>query len=158
MNIRDRLWVWLRRRTPEGSLLPRWLIIARCILFPVQAAGWYLSSRVGYIPSLDVYRIHGAEYTGDAMRALAESTGQVFMVARIDGAVSMVGLAEGMGLQSVVPTHRCTECGALWRYWRKEETGLAFDTWSAVSVCFGVCCDSAEMGGQIVPVLFDDLF
>ncbi len=58
---------------------------------------------------------------------------------------------------SAAPTHRCTECGALWRLWRKEETGADGDSWNLRSATCGKCCDMAPMGKQIVPLTWRDI-
>jgi hypothetical protein len=55
-----------------------------------------------------------------------------------------------------VPTHRCTECGALWRLWLDKETGHG-DSWNLRSETCGPCCDMAPMGKQIVPLTFGEL-
>lgn len=54
----------------------------------------------------------------------------------------------------VVPSHRCTVCGAMWRLWRKEESGphASGDSWNLRSATCGKCCDMAPMGEQIVPL------
>ena len=50
------------------------------------------------------------------------------------------------------PTHRCKVCGAMWRFWPKEDTGQQHDTWNLRSLACGDCCDNAPMGEQIEPV------
>jgi cytochrome c553 len=55
-----------------------------------------------------------------------------------------------------LPTHRCTECGALWRLWLDKETGHG-DSWNLRSPKAGPCCDMAPMGEQIVPLTWGDL-
>ncbi len=57
-----------------------------------------------------------------------------------------------------VPTHRCIECGAFWRFWNKRDTGQKKDSWSLRSRKCGQCCDTAPMGDQIVPIVNKDLF
>lgn len=53
----------------------------------------------------------------------------------------------------IAPTHRCKVCGALWRFWRKEETPFAqSDSWNLRSTACGPCCDTAPMGEQIEPL------
>lgn len=55
--------------------------------------------------------------------------------------------------EAPMPSHRCKVCGALWRFWRQEETPFAKgDSWSCHSTAFGKCCDMAPMGGQIEPL------
>lgn len=55
-----------------------------------------------------------------------------------------------------LPTHRCTECGALWRFWPERDTGRP-DSWSLRSAHAGPCCDTAPMGKQIVPLTWGEL-
>lgn len=52
----------------------------------------------------------------------------------------------------IVPSHRCKECGALWRFWRKHDYGDDTDSWTLVSNKCGECCDNAEMREQIEPL------
>lgn len=58
-------------------------------------------------------------------------------------------------LTGPVPTHRCKVCGALWRYWRKEETGQETDSWNLRSSQCDLCCDSVPMDKQIEPLTWD---
>lgn len=53
------------------------------------------------------------------------------------------------------PTHRCTVCNGLWRYWPKRDTGSE-DAFSLRTAC-GPCCDTAAMGDQIVPATLEDI-
>jgi len=53
-------------------------------------------------------------------------------------------------INKAAPTHRCKVCGALWRFWRKEDTHFSsMDSWSLVSIACGKCCDMETMGEQI---------
>ena len=61
-----------------------------------------------------------------------------------------------INLDSPAPTHRCTKCSALWRFWPRRDTGHA-DSWSLWSAEAGRCCDNAPMADQIVPVTWRDL-
>jgi hypothetical protein len=60
---------------------------------------------------------------------------------------------------SPAPTHRCKVCGALWRFWRQEETPHARDdSWSCHTLnIMGKCCDMAAMREQIEPVTLGQL-
>lgn len=61
-------------------------------------------------------------------------------------------------LNEPVPTHRCKECGALWRFWRKEETpSSADDSWNLRSGQCGKCCDTKPMGDQIEPLTLGEI-
>lgn len=60
--------------------------------------------------------------------------------------------------QQIVPSHKCTVCGALWRYWPLRDTIRSEqDTWSLRSPTCGHCCDNAPMGEQIVPATMADI-
>lgn len=51
-----------------------------------------------------------------------------------------------------VATHRCKVCGALWRFWRKEEiSGSICESWQLCSEKCGDCCDNSPMSTQIEP-------
>lgn len=50
-----------------------------------------------------------------------------------------------------VPTHRCTMCNALWRFWPTRDTGRP-DSWNLRSKNAGPCCDNWRMAEQIVPL------
>ena len=51
-----------------------------------------------------------------------------------------------------VPTHYCVECGALWRFQLKKDTGFPANSWSLVSRECGNCCDNEPMEEQIQPL------
>lgn len=58
----------------------------------------------------------------------------------------------------VAPSHKCTVCGALWRYWPSRDTiHIDQDTWSLRSPACGPCCDNVAMGAQIVPLTMEDM-
>jgi hypothetical protein len=70
-----------------------------------------------------------------------------------------VGSMEGLGgawRSEPAPTHRCTVCGALWRYWPERDTGHPA-SWNMRSGCAGDCCRDAPMGEQIKPVTLGEL-
>lgn len=56
------------------------------------------------------------------------------------------------------PTHRCTVCGAVWRYIPvRDFPGAKGDTWNLRSTVAGPCCDTAHMREQIVPLTMGDV-
>ena len=56
------------------------------------------------------------------------------------------------------PTHRCTVCGAVWRFVpQRDFPRSAGNTWNLRSSVAGPCCDSAPMRDQIVPLTMGDL-
>lgn len=89
MNWRRNFWRWVRRSVDEGALLPRWAIVVRWILFPMDSAYWHLASTRGYNPLRDTWLIDGMEFTGAAMHALVNSHGQVFRITRTGQTVTL---------------------------------------------------------------------
>jgi len=55
------------------------------------------------------------------------------------------------------PTHYCTTCGALWRFWPQRDIGRP-DSWNQCSPVAGPCCDNVVMGEQIVPLTWAHVF
>ena len=56
------------------------------------------------------------------------------------------------------PTHRCTTCGAVWRFIpRRDFPGANCDSWNLRSAVAGPCCDSAPMREQIVPLTMGEV-
>lgn len=89
MNWRRNFWRWVRRSVDEGALLPRWAIVVRWILFPMDSAYWHLASTRGYNPLRDTWLIDGMEFTGAAMHALVNSHGEVFRITRTGQTVTL---------------------------------------------------------------------
>ena len=56
-----------------------------------------------------------------------------------------------------MPTHKCSKCGAFWRFCRKEDTGFYMDTWHLVSRSAKECCDNVSMGSHIKPLSLEDV-
>jgi hypothetical protein len=56
-------------------------------------------------------------------------------------------------LKPQTATHRCKECGALWRLWAAGEVHPDDDgSWMLISPSCGKCCDNVAMGDQIQPL------
>jgi hypothetical protein len=55
------------------------------------------------------------------------------------------GDAPGLTEEWPIPTHRCKECGALWREWGQ----IGNRSWTLVLGKAGACCDNAPMGEQM---------
>lgn len=53
----------------------------------------------------------------------------------------------------VTPSHKCRFCGALWRFFRKGESGgFTTDVWSNCSNFAGDCCAEKPIVDQMAPV------
>lgn len=68
----------------QGQMLPRWLIFIRYIFFPLDSFYWSYSGRNGYQVLDDSWIIHGVKYSDQAMRALADSKGEIYRIIRIE--------------------------------------------------------------------------
>lgn len=62
-------------------------------------------------------------------------------------------------LDSLVATHKCVHCGALWRFDRPEDSILKEGSWHWKGGPLNAqpCCDNVEMGKQIIPATFRDI-
>lgn len=93
-SIRYRGWNLLRKNVPEGSLLPGWLICIRAVLFPIDFIYYKINTSIGYQFQHDIWIIEGIKYSGEAMRALALSAGEVYRITNINGVVCLETLNE----------------------------------------------------------------
>lgn len=86
-----KLWFWFKGKSgiSEGAVLSWWAVAVWAILFPIE----YLRRMVVIDPAYDIYTgtwdLHGAKYTDEALRALSESCGEVFIVSRHGSAVTL---------------------------------------------------------------------
>ncbi len=87
--MRDQFWKLVTAKHPEGMILPRWLIVVRAILYPLDTFYWRYGSKHGYNPQYDEWRIHGVRYTGAALRALAEAQGETYRITRAGERVTL---------------------------------------------------------------------
>jgi hypothetical protein len=87
--MRNKLWKWATAKHQEGMILPRWLLVIRAILSPLDTFYWLYGSRNGYNPQYDEWRIHGVRYTGAALRALAEAQGETYRITRTGECVTL---------------------------------------------------------------------
>jgi hypothetical protein len=95
------------------------------------------------------------EHKGRFETIRAESGGPVSageeLVSRLLASVTLTGSPDASRIDVAfaggpTPTHQCTICGALWRKYQEGDTW----SWNLRSKQCGKCCDSAEMGEQIV--------
>lgn len=73
----------VRSRVPEGCIMPTWAVVLRWILFPLDSVRWSLSSGGGYQLQSDTWVINGVQYSGAALREIAQSTGELYLITRI---------------------------------------------------------------------------
>lgn len=87
--MRNKLWKWATAKYPEGMILPQWLLTIRAILYPLDFFYWKMSESRGYQWQSDTWIIDGVRYTGDALRALAESQGETYRITRTGDCVTL---------------------------------------------------------------------
>ena len=87
--MRDKLWKWATVKQPAGVILPRWLVVVRAILYPLDTFYWWYGRQNGYNPQYDEWRIHGVRYTGDALRNLADAQGETYRITRSGEVVTL---------------------------------------------------------------------
>ena len=92
--MRNAIWEWARRGWPEGCILPWWLLAVRATLYPLEFLAWRLSRMHGWQWESDTYRLCGVNYTGAALRALANADGEVYRITRRGDVVTLERVRE----------------------------------------------------------------
>ena len=88
--MRWKLFNWIVRPwVPDGCILPPWAVAIRWVLFPLDSAYWTMSRTRGYQWQSDTWLIEGVQYTGAAMRLLANADGETYRITRDGGAVML---------------------------------------------------------------------
>lgn len=87
IKIRDYIWDVLMSKHPEGCVIPDHLLIIKAFLFPIRFLRYILSVNHGYDFISDIWNIHGIKFTGDALRSIAKSQGDVFKVSSKYGCI-----------------------------------------------------------------------
>lgn len=85
--LRHRLWKSALRNYPEGSLLPKWGILLRGILFPLKSLCTTVSSDYGYQAKTDTWNFYGVTYSTEALMALAQSDGEIYRIRNNNGVI-----------------------------------------------------------------------
>ena len=80
--MRDKLWKLATAKHPECMILPRWLLVIRAILYPMEFFYWQMGKTRGCQWESDTWNIYGVRYTGAALRALAEAQGETYRITR----------------------------------------------------------------------------
>lgn len=87
--MRDALWRWLLAGLPEGALLPRWALVARAVLFPLDTFYWHMHRSRGYRLENDTWVIRGVTFSGLALYWLAQAQGETYRVTRTGDTVTL---------------------------------------------------------------------
>ena len=87
--MRDQLWKLAKAKHPEGMILPRWLLVIRAMLYPLDFFYWKMSESRGYHWQSNTWSIHGVKYTDDALQALAKAQGETYRITKTGECVSL---------------------------------------------------------------------
>lgn len=87
--MRRAIWKWLLIRHPEGIVLPRWLLIARVVLYPLDFFYWRMSQTRGYQWQTDTWLIEGVAYSAQALRWMAKAQGEIYRIRRTGDTVTL---------------------------------------------------------------------
>ena len=87
--MRKRIWYFVRRKIPEGMILPRWALIVRATLFPLDFFYWWMSQQTGYQCQTDTWLIDGVEYSGRSLFLLSNAHGEAYRVSRTGKTVTL---------------------------------------------------------------------
>ena len=88
--MRKQIFHWIvRPRVPEGCILPKWAVVLRWILFPLDTAYWALKQPRGYQVQSDIWLIDGLRYTGAALRMLAAAQNETYRITRTGDVVTL---------------------------------------------------------------------
>lgn len=87
--MRNTIWNAVRAKVQEGMMLPRWALLVRAILFPLDFFYWRMSQTRGYQVLTDTWVIEGVTYSGTALRWLAEAQGETYRITRTGETVTM---------------------------------------------------------------------
>jgi len=83
------VWNLVRRKVPEGMILPWWALTVRAALYPLEFFYWRMSQQAGYQWQNDTWLINGVTYSGEAMRWLAKAQGETYRVSRTGETVTL---------------------------------------------------------------------
>jgi len=87
--VRARLWEWASARHSEVVILPRWLLVIRATLYPLDFFYWKMSKSRGYQWQSNTWNIHGVRYTDEGLRALADARGEIYRITRTGESVTL---------------------------------------------------------------------
>jgi hypothetical protein len=91
------VWNLVRRKVPEGMILPWWALTVRAALYPLEFFYWSMSQQAGYQWQNDTWLINGVTYSGEAMRWLAKAQGETYRVSRTGETVTLERVHNDLG-------------------------------------------------------------
>lgn len=79
-SMRLVLWRWLRSNHPPYLELPRWLLLIRALLFPIDFFFWRVGKSRGYQWESEMWLIGGHRWSGEFFHVLSNSNGGVYRI------------------------------------------------------------------------------
>lgn len=86
--IRERLWRCATAKLPPGQMLPRWAILLRWALFPLDSLYWRLTSQRGYQWMANSWMIGGLNWSDDELVKAAHRPG-LYLITKQGDTVSL---------------------------------------------------------------------
>lgn len=92
---RTRLWQNILEDLgpPEACVLPGWLILVHCLLFPLQGLRYFVDRDAPYDPMRYCWRINGVRFSARSLLRLSRSPGGIYRVTRRDDIVVIEPIA-----------------------------------------------------------------
>jgi hypothetical protein len=91
MNKRRRFFYYLVRevfKVAEGQILPKYLIVLKCILFPIESF-YFKINKDFYDPYRDIYTINGIKFSGQFFKNM-NKVGSTFKIEKLeDGTLTL---------------------------------------------------------------------
>jgi len=80
--MRKKLWRWVLRNHEEGTLLHKWQIFIRIVLFPLETFYYFMNKSHGYQVEMDLWIIDGIKISGEFFRCLTNDMGKFRIIKR----------------------------------------------------------------------------
>ncbi|MBL4864908.1 MAG: hypothetical protein JKY67_00855 [Pseudomonadales bacterium] len=80
--MRKEIWKIAVGKHPQGTIMPRRLLVLRAVLYPLKTFYWKMNQSNGYQVNIDIWIIDGVKYSGVMLRAMAEAQGETYKMTR----------------------------------------------------------------------------
>jgi len=104
MITRQSTYRWIARdifSIPEGTILPKWIIAIRFVLFPLQSIRWWLNGGEGYNLMTDTWYIHKTHFSSDFLLNLSNNSPYWYRVTKDQWGNLTVTAVETTGDKSI---------------------------------------------------------
>ncbi|MFN8696311.1 MAG: hypothetical protein ACK5XE_08350 [Burkholderiales bacterium] len=93
--MREKLWRYVCRNIPEGTILPKWALVFRALLFPIDFFYWRTSMATGYQFESDIWLIGGVRFSARSLRAISKAKGETFKITSVGDGVIVFTRVDG---------------------------------------------------------------